>query len=306
MKTQSLIILAACMAALFACSQSREPKEKAEAGTEAAEPATPFVSSSAAVANTQDSTRKFVRTADLKFKAKDVAAATYAIENIANQMGGFVVYSNMSSTVNNKSTVALSADSSLVSTYFTVVNALSLRVPNANLDTTLKSIASLVDYMDYRVIRGDDVSQQILSNKLTQKRFAKNEQRLVNAIDYRGRKLEETTDAEELLMNKEEQSDRAKLSNLSLEDQVNFSTVTLSIYQRQAVLRELVSNDKNIDGYVPGFGQRMLEALNSGLQVLEDILVFLAHIWGLILIAMVAYVLYRQVKRIKRQNAAFH
>jgi Domain of unknown function (DUF4349) len=297
MKTKSLVFLALTMAALlFACSQRNEKRQSALESAETDSTANLFISSSAAVANAKDSTRKFIRTADIKFKVKSVVAATQAIENITNQNGGFVIYTNLNSTVDHKSVVAVSADSSLESTYFTVVNALSLRVPNILLDTTLKSIAAQIDYLDYRVIKADDVALQMLSNTMTQNRHSKNEQRLTRAIDNRGKKLNETARAEELLMNTQEESDHSKITNLALQDKVSFSTVVLSIYQRQAVKRELVSNDKNIDAYTPGFGQRIQEALKSGWEILENILVLLAHLWALILFTVALYILYRKYK----------
>ena len=66
---------------------------------DAAAPET-FVSSTAAVENNKDSTRKFIRTADLKFKVKDAIRSTYDIENIIVKQGGFVTYTNLASTIN--------------------------------------------------------------------------------------------------------------------------------------------------------------------------------------------------------------
>ncbi|MCX6210171.1 MAG: DUF4349 domain-containing protein, partial [Bacteroidetes bacterium] len=191
-----------------------------------------FISSTAAVENNKDSTHKFIRTADLKFKVKSVIASTYDIEAITSRLGGFVTYTNLQSTVDNVSNTAINADSTLETTYYTVSNSITLRVPNTKLDTTLKEISKNIDYLDYRIIKADDVALQLLSNNLTQKRSAKYEQRLANAIDNRGKKLKETTVAEDVLLNKQEQADNAKVSNLSLNDQLNFSTITLAIYQR--------------------------------------------------------------------------
>jgi hypothetical protein len=83
-----------------------------------------FISSSAAVENNKDSTRRFIRTADLKFKVKSVINSTYDIENITNLQGGFVTYTNLTSTINNITNTAVSADSSLETTYYTVTNAI--------------------------------------------------------------------------------------------------------------------------------------------------------------------------------------
>ena len=292
--TSKLLVTIGLTTLLFACSQSRNEKMSADQNAAMDSTANKFISSSAAVENGKDSTRKFIRTADLKFKVKSVVNATYAIENITNQLGGFVTFTNLNSTIDNTTTTAVSADSSLETTYFTVVNAITLRVPNTKLDTTLKSIATLIDYLDYRVIKADDVALNMLANKLTQDRSTKNEQRLTNAIDNRGKKLNETTTAEELLLSKQEQSDNAKISNLSLQDQINFSTISLNIYQRQAIKRELISNNKNIDEYTPSFGSRILDALKTGWDILQSIIIFIAQMWGLILFAVVAYIIYKR------------
>lgn len=272
---------------------------KAEAGnTEStAEP----VSSSAAVETNNNNGRKFVRTADLKFKAKSVINATYGIEDIAARHGGFVTYTNLSSHIDNVNTTAVSADSSLETTYFTVVNAMTIRVPNIKLDTTLKEIAKHIDYLDYRVIKADDVALQMLSNDLTQKRSAKTEKRLTDAIDNRGKKLNETVASEEILANKQEQADNAKIANMVLNDQINYSTITLSIYQRQDIKRELISNHKNIRAYESGFGQKILDSLISGWHILEVVILFLLNLWGLFLGVIAAFFLYRFVSgRLKK------
>ena len=251
------------------------------------------ISSSAAVETGKDSTRKFIRTADLKFKVKSVIQSTYDIENITKQQEGFVIYTNLASNTDNIATTAISADSSLETTYYTVTNSIVLRVPNIKLDTTLKEIAQHIDYLDYRIIKAQDVALQILSNNLSGNRNNKSGARLVNAIENRGKKLNETMSAEETLLNKNEQSDYARISNLSLIDQIKFSTINLNIYQRQAIKREVVSNYKNIEAYEPGFGSKFLEAMKYGWKVLEAVIIFLTKLWGLVLFGAVGYICYR-------------
>ncbi len=254
------------------------------------------VSSSAAVENGKDSTRKFIRTADLKFKVKNVIRSTYDIENITSRQGGFVTYTNLKSEINSQVTTPVSADSSLETTHYSVTNTLTLRVPNTRLDSTLKEIAANIDHLDYRIIKADDVALQLTANSMAQRRAARSEQRITNAIDNRGRKLEETTIAEGTVLNRQEQQDNAQLSSLSLKDQISFSTVNLEIYQRQTVRRELIGNDKNIDAYETGFGSKIWEALKAGWGILEAFFVFLAGIWGLLLLAVVAYFIWRKFR----------
>lgn len=254
-------------------------------------------SSSAAVENPTDTTRKFIRKADLRFKVKNVIHATYSIEDIVAGQGGFVTLTRLNSAVDRVAQTAVSSDSILETTWYTVSNTMTLRVPNTKLDTTLKLIARHIAFLDYRVIEAEDVALQLLSNRLTMKRTARNEARLEKAIENRGKKLTETTRAEELLLEKQEQGDLALISNLGLRDQIEFSTVTLQMYQSQSLMRELIANEKNIRAWEPGFGTRLLDALAWGWTSLQEIFLFLARIWGLILAAVLVYLFYRWMKR---------
>lgn len=301
MKSTLVFLVSGLAFLLFSCGPSVH--EKAEKSFLADSTSAAYVSSSAAVENGKDSTHKFIRTADLKFKVKNVIRSTYDIEDITRRQGGFVTYTNLESNIVNVTTTSVSADSSLETTYYSVTNTITLRVPNTRLDTTLKEISRNIDFLDYRVIKADDVALDILSNNLTQKRFAKNEQRLINAIDNRGKRLNETTAAEETLLNKQEQADNAYINTLSLKDKIQFSTVNLLIYQRQTISRELISNDKNIKEYEPGFGSKILESILTGWTVLETFLVFLVKLWGILLFAFVAYILYRSLFRGKKKSS---
>ena len=274
---------------------SYEAQEEELALTAAAPNA--LVSSSAAVVNPKDTTRKFIRTADLKFKVKNVIQSTYDIENITSRQGGFVTSTELTSDISHTTETAVSADSTLAATYYTVTNSMTIRVPNAKLDTTLKEIARNIDFLDYRTIKAQDVALNILANDLTQKRLKKNEGRLIDAIDNRGKKLNETANAEELLLNKQEEADNAKVSNMSLADQINFSTINLLIYQRQDVKYELVSNNKDIDAYTPSFGSKLLDSLRFGWDILDEFLNFLVKSWGIVLFAVIVYFFYKIYRR---------
>ena len=258
-----------------------------------------FMSSSAAVVN-KDTARKFVRTADMKFRVKDVRSSTFAIEDIAARFEGFVVYTNLWSGIDYSKLTPVSSDSSLETIYYTVTNEMSLRVPNINLDTTLKQIAKQIDYLDYRIIKADDVTLQLLANKLTQQRLRNHQTRLIKAIDEQGKKLNQTTDAEENLLNKQEMSDNAQVEKLKTEDEISYSTIKLNLYQRPTIRKELVENDKDIEGYRPGFGQRVKEAIKTGWTALEYIIIFLFNIWPLYIVIVMGFVLYRRIYKSKK------
>jgi hypothetical protein len=290
---------------LIALLSSCAPKSADIApATDSTAVAVDYISSSAAVENKKDSTHKFVRTADLKFKVKNVIKSTYNIEDIVKRQGGFVTLTNLQSNVDYRNDTKISADSTLETTHYTVTNTITIRVPNSKLDTTLKEISRNIDFLDFRIIKADDVALQLLSNSLTIKRSGRNEARITRAIDNRGKKLNETTVAEEVLLSKQEQADNARVANMSLRDQINFSTINIEIYQRQSIKRDVVTNYDNIAEYEPGFGTQLLDSLKYGWSMLEGLLVFLVKLWGLFLFAIVIYILYvKYFKKIRKDKS---
>jgi hypothetical protein len=282
---------------VFACKQAPESSENAafEEKTTVSDAAGSF-SSSAAVVNLT-SNRKFVRTSDVKFKVKNVTQSTYAIEDATSKFGGFVTYTNLESNIYDENKTKISPDSTLVSTKYKVENNITIRVPNAKLDTVLKIISKQVHFLNYRRIKADDVSLQIVSNEMAQKRSTVAEKRLENAIDAKGKKLKEIGSAEENLDLKKEQNDLVKIQNLSLNDQINFSTVSLNIYQDESIVQEMIANEKSINFYRPNIGLQILDSLKTGWFMLENIVSTVVLLWPLLLLGFLGYFGYKKLKR---------
>ena len=185
----------------------------------------------------------------------------------------------------------MTQDSTLEITTYTVENNITIRVPNIRLDTVIKTIAKQIDFLDFRIIKADDVSLQLLSNQMQQNRASNQNKRLEKAIDTKGKKLNEIVVAEDNLNTKKEENDNSKLNNLSLEDQVNFSTLTLQIYQRETIKEEMVANAKT---YRQNFGSQIWDGIKSGWYILEGIIAVLVQLWSVILIGIGAYILFKK------------
>jgi len=285
-KVVYLLLVSACF---FSCKQNegREAYSEDAAAETAASNEAPMVSSSAAVVD---------KNSNLRFKVKNVAKSTYAIENTVAKFGGFVTSTELRSNIVNTSTAKISNDSLVETTRFVVENNMIIRVPNTLLDTTLKTIARQIDYLDFRVIKADDVSLKLLSNDLSQKRNQDNQKRVEDAITNRGKKLGETLDAEDRLHDSQTQSDEAKLSNLSLKDQVNFSTLSLSLYQREEFKKEVIANPENEESRT-SIGVRIMDGLKTGWHILEEIIIFFVNIWTIIVSGIIIWILIRRRKK---------
>jgi len=279
------------IALLFSCK-----KAEATSGEETADYAvadSTAVSSSAAVEK-KDSKQKFIRTADIKFKVKNVVKSTYAIENAVQKFGGFVTYTNLQSNIHDQIKTKISQDSTLETTKYTVENNITIRVPNTQLDTIIKTIAKQIDFLDFRIIKADDVSLKLLSNQLSQKRSTNTEKRIEKAIDEKGKKINDIMEAENTLANQKEANDNHTIDNLSLQDQINFSTVTLQLYQNETIRQEIMPSEKNSNAYKPNLGIQILDSLKTGWYILESVFVFLINLWPFILIGFGGFFLYKK------------
>ncbi|MFY7739574.1 MAG: DUF4349 domain-containing protein [Flavobacterium sp.] len=294
-KTTKLVWAVLLMGTVVACKQAENENatEAAYDQPSASADSTSVISSSAAV-KPKNSNRKFVRTADIKFKVKNVAKSTTIIEDATTKFGGFVTYTNLQSHINEEDKTKVSPDSTLVTTKYTVDNNFTIRVPNTQLDTVVKSIAKQIDFLNFRVIKADDVTLQMLSKKMAQKRSTATEKRIATAIDEKGKKLNQVIDAEENLDTKKEQNDAKTIENLSLQDQVNFSTLTLQIYQDQTVKQEMVANEKSTNAYRPNIGLQIWDSLKTGWFILENIISFVVVLCPFALMAFLGYLGYKK------------
>jgi hypothetical protein len=308
MKKQTVSLILASIVILFSCGGAMENSSEgrsemktsydeelvegsAMADTSSYESDPNTMTSSAAVENKKDSLRKFIRTADIKFKVKNVVTSTYAIEDIVTGHDGFVTYTDLSSQILKVEVTPISADSSLETTHFNVINSITLRIPNTKLDTTLKDISKHVDFLDYRIIKAEDIHLSLLSNKLKQKRAEGNEELLKDKIENEEKPSDYTTDK---MISSQEQADEAKIAQLYLMDQVNYSTVTMYIYQRESIKREVIPNTDNIEAYEPSFGNKLMSSLSMGLEIIKALILFLVSIWPIVILSLIGWVMYKK------------
>ena len=298
MKTISKIGLTLLVVSLvFSCKDGSAKSGNASVMEESVETSAEAkaVTLSSAAAEPKKTNRKFIRKADIKFKVKNVPKSTYAIEDATTKFGGFVTYTNLQSTISEKNETKVSQDSTLETTKYIVENNITIRVPNTRLDTIIKTIAKQVDFLDYRLITADDVSLELLKNQMAQNRSDNSEKRIEKAIDDKGKKLNNIIDAEDHLNDKKEQNDNSKLENLSLKEQVNFSTLKLQIYQRETVKQEMIANEKSINAYRPNIGLQIWDSLKTGWFMLEAIIAFIVQLWGIAFIILLAWFGYKKL-----------
>ena len=228
--------------------------------------------------------RKFMRTADLRFRTNDVAKTTQKIEEMTRGYGGFVSKSDLQSTVESRNTVAISNDSLLESTIYVFQTNLSLRVPNKYFDTLLVKIQPMIDFLDHRQLTADDVSLSMLTNKMRSQRSRQLAQHLRQAVDKNGKKLNEVANVENVIAETQNDGDAAAINNLNLQDKVDYCTVSLNIYQRQLVQQRMIGDNSRYENYRAPFFRSLWEAITNCWFVFLEVVIALMSLWIWIII----------------------
>ena len=242
-----------------------------------------------AVGKANDSNHVFMRNADMRFSVKDVRQATLDIERLVRKYDGFVTYTSLTGNKYLNNSIRVSKDSIMEVYKMNVTNEITLRVPNMNLDSTLIELNGIIEFIDNRTIRADDVKLQLLAAGLKAKRNSQHISKLYKTINDQGKKLPETVNALNDLDYSKTNYDEQQLSLMDLKDKVSYSTVKMYVYQPEVMEYKKTMIPAVIEPYSPSFGDRLNSALNTGLTILQAIMLFFATIWPLLFLFVIIW-----------------
>lgn len=251
-------------------------------------------SSSAAIPSGIDSLKKFVRSAELRFRVNNTVQSTLQIEDIVARNGGFMVGSNLSTALELRQTTVVSADSALETTRYSIHSQLVIRVPYRMLDTTLRSIGRLSDFLDHRNVNAEDVGLQMLDQSLTRLREG------IYQDDLEASEASKMQPKPERARESRAASDQARIETLKLEDAIRFSTIRVDLYQLPQIRRTMVAN-VDVPTPQPAFAIRFGAALSAGGEILLIILMGIVHLWGVILLGVLGYFTWKWLQKRPRQ-----
>jgi hypothetical protein len=250
-----------------------------------------------------DGDRKFIRTANARFKVKDVYVSALGIEDTVASHGGFVVKNDIRSQSMNTTTHPMGEGKLMELNEYTVQGHLIVRVPSARTQEFLRAIVGHIVFLDNRNFEARDAQFDLLRQQLEMMRNQETQQELGQAVQDGG-KLIQKTDAIGMRNSVKAERDGALLAKKEFEDQVAFSTIALQLYQPSKVLQsERIDVDAMFRMSRPGFFSRLGEQMRSGWDGLLDFLVALAGIWPVLLIGGVAGTALWRFKRRGRKAA---
>lgn len=275
-----------------------EPQAAAQVETDT-RPDAGQVSSSAATY--KDAKRKFIRNAQAQFRVKDVYRSALAIEDVAAAQGGFVVNNNIyAQNLNSQRRPA--GDGMLIElTEYTVRGDITVRVPSDNTQAFLRAIANQMDFLDQRSFSAADAQFDILRQQLAFQREQEAQRDIGQAARQGGHMLDKV-DVISARSGAQEQRDEALIQQKQYEDRVEFSTISLSLYQMSKIRKtELPDVDAIFRDNSPGFFSRLGESLRVGWYGILDVFVALMRAWPVWLALILGIVAFRRWRAARRR-----
>jgi hypothetical protein len=232
--------------------------------------------------------KKFIKTANLRFKVKNVELATRHIEGMALRLHGYIHQSNIRSNYISGRTIELTPDSALSVFEYYISNDLTIRIPHIHFDSVMNELSRIYIYLDSRDIKTEDVSTIFLRNKLKAEKSTEYEKRIQKASDNYNRRLSDITDAERQAAELADRAIDKKIENYELQDRIDFSTISMTIYQANSVYEEKIKNTR-LKQYQPNFWQRAWDGMRTGWNLILDVAIGLIYLWPLYLLVALVY-----------------
>jgi len=273
MRTKILIPVAAVLMLLAACkgksgaSADYEFIGKSKSGSSAADTV-------AAKSDSSKVAEKLVKTADITFKVKNVQKAGEDIAAMVAGYKGMVMHHRVQSTAGASRDVHVSNDSIMRVSDFNTNGEMVVRLPSASLEEFMTKVSHLGIYVNRSQIDIDDRSLDYLAEQLK----LKDRQELVAAQKAGQIKIKNPTN---VLLLKDDMVGQ-KIQNLRTDQAVKYSVVSLSFYQTDNVVKEIIPNDDPSAYNIPFF-QRLALSLVGGWSIFVDLFMGLMNLWVFIL-----------------------
>ncbi len=228
---------------------------------------------------------KMTKTADMRFRVKDVQRTKAELSNTIKKQGGLVMEFSLNSTIQKTEKVKLSADSLKEITSYRKEGYLVARIPSTELDGFTDQIAGMAVFVDNQSLKMEDKSLAYLENAMKSTNRQEAVEQIKKVATKKGSNVESSLYIKDDYVNK-------KIENLSIDKQVKFSTITLSFYQDNTVNTMTVAND-NLYDYQPGFFNRLALNFADGWMYFKEFILFLSRFWLFFAVGLGAFFVIR-------------
>ncbi|MFN8288101.1 MAG: DUF4349 domain-containing protein [Chitinophagales bacterium] len=218
---------------------------------------------------------KIIKTANLQFQVKDVDKSHEQIAALLKKYNAY--FANDNKTMSS----------------YQIDDNLTIRVAPENFDALIAELMKESIYTNSKSITADDVTSQFVDLQARLKTKKEVEQRYL-ALLKEAHKVSDILEVEQQLGQIREEIEAMEGQFKLLNDQINYSTISVNMYEKLAYTPEPES----------GFFSDIQEAFVRGWRGLGEFFVGLVRVWPFLLIASVAvFFVVRKIRQRRKQNA---
>ena len=290
MKNNYFYLLLSGSLMLASCSQSHREQTSGSADS------TSSYSSVSKESESTASAAKLIKTADMRFKVRNVRKSCTDISMLANSMSGMVMDHTLESFIEKSEKTPISGDSVIIVSSYSTHSNMVVRIPSEKMEDFLYAVGKLAIFVDAWNMHIDDKSLDYLSARMkstSRSKFVKDQRKNAQA---------ETGDATEVLHVNDDLIDH-KVSNMKIDDSVKYSTISLNLYQNSLISKEVTANN-NLSNYQLPFFTRMGNSFGYGWVLFKDFLIAITHIWIFIALGVCIWLAIRY--KVRKSKAASH
>lgn len=220
--------------------------------------------------------KKIIKEGDISFETADVAQTRKQIMASLKHLGGYA--ESDSETING--------DESRKE------YVLNIRIPAANFDSFLNSVAGSATKIDSKNIRIKDVTTEYIDTKARLTNKLELEKRYLNLLNRAG-KMRDLLDIEEKLteIRSDIESTQSQLNYMS--KQVEYSSLNITFYTTQP--KQVQAGN--------GFGYKFMAALGNGFDGLQSLFFGLIAVWPFVIVGFVAWFIVKRWRKNRRVQA---
>ena len=157
-------------------------------------------------------------------------------------------------------------------------------------------------FVDNQSMKFDDQSLSYLTNELKSINRAEAVESMEEKKPVKKSPAVAAKNVQEKLVLKDDYVDR-KVKNMSINNRVEYSDVSLNFYQDNTVKQLKVGNDQLSD-YRPPFFQRVILNLQNGWFIFKEFVLLLLNMWSILVLIALGYFGYRYYKKQKKNQLA--
>jgi len=237
-------------------------------------------------------TEKIIKTADMRFRVKDVQDTKEKLSDAVRSQGGTIAEFSINSYIQESTKVRYSIDSLKEISSYRKEGLLIAKIPSEHLDDFINKTAKMAVFVDNQAMKMDDQSIAYLANKLK----AQNTVDAINAINSTAKRKGNNVETSFYL--KDTYIDR-KIENMNIDQRVKFSTINLNFYQDNTVKTLVVGNDHLAD-YKPSFFKRLALNMVDGWKYFKEVILALSHLWMFFILGLALFFGVRYYLRSKK------